>query len=231
MSEIKPEKSKKECTRCGTCCKKGGPTFHLDDKALIEEGEILSTDIFTIRQGEPSYDNVRDRFIPAESDIIKMKGQRGSWTCRFFDAQKNACRIYDVRPLECRVLKCWDTREIERVYSKNRLTRKDLVSRVEGLWELVESHQEKCAYPKIKHLVDEMGGPHEKRAQREILDLIAYDAEVRKLVVQKGGLDPETLEFLFGRPLEKTIGMYGFKVEKRRGRYALVRANPDFSRT
>jgi Fe-S-cluster containining protein len=31
-----------KCIRCGTCCKKGGPSFHLEDKMLIEKGIILS---------------------------------------------------------------------------------------------------------------------------------------------------------------------------------------------
>ena len=47
-----------ECVRCGTCCGKGGPAFHHEDKMLIEQGIILSKHLYTIRAGEPVYDNV-----------------------------------------------------------------------------------------------------------------------------------------------------------------------------
>ena len=145
MSKIKPKKHPKagipisECARCGTCCIKGGPSFHHEDKELIDKGIILSKFLYTIREGELSYDNVKECLLPAASDIIKIKGQKDSWTCAFFN--ENECTIYDNRPLECRLLTCWDTREIEKVYSKNRLTRKDLLSAVEGLWDLIEEHQ------------------------------------------------------------------------------------------
>ncbi len=49
-------------------------------------------------------------------------------------------------------------------------------------------------------------------ARRELAEVISYDAEIRKLVVSKGELDPEMLDFLFGRPLTKTIENYGIKL-------------------
>jgi hypothetical protein len=42
------------------------------------------------------------------------------------------------------------------------------------------------------------------------------------LVVQKGGLEPDMTDFLFGRPLTETIRMYGFKVTKTDNHYRLV---------
>jgi len=60
-----------ECIRCGTCCKKGGPSFHLADKHLIDKGIILSKYLFTIRKGELAYDNVRQELLPLSSELIK----------------------------------------------------------------------------------------------------------------------------------------------------------------
>ena len=221
LPKHKPILSRSACIRCGTCCKKGGPSFHLEDKPLIENGAILSKHLYTIRQGEQSYDNVKQRFIPAASDIIKIKGQKGSWTCCCFDAAKNECKIYAFRPLECRVLKCWDTREIEKIYAKNRLTRKDLVAVIEGLWELIDDHQQRCAYTKLKRLLDDLNGNQKDKALQEILELITYDARIRKLAVQKGGLDPEIIDFLFGRPLTETLAIYGITVKKQGDTYHL----------
>jgi Fe-S-cluster containining protein len=222
LSNIKSSTVITECIRCGTCCKKGGPSFHDEDKMLIEKGIILSKDLYTIRIGELSYDNVKECLLPTTSDIIKIKGQKDSWVCVFFNEEKNECTIYDNRPLECRVLKCWDTREIEKVYSKNRLARKDLISTIEGLWDLIEDHQKRCSYDKLKDFVDALNSNKKDEALEGILEIIEYDTRIRELVVQKGGLDPDMTDFLFGRPITETIRMYDLKVEQEGDNYRLV---------
>lgn len=221
----KPAIPTTECLRCGTCCQKGGPSFHLEDKALVEKGVVLAKHLYTIRAGELSYDNIKRHFVPATTDIIKIKGQKDSWTCFFLNIENNECRIYDCRPLECRTLKCWDTREIEKIYAKNRLTRKDLLSGIDGLWDLIKDHQTRCSYAKLKRFVDALEGAEKDAALKGLLEIIAYDAEIRKLAVQKVRLDPEMTDFLFGRLLMETLKAYGFKVKKEEGRYRLIPAN------
>jgi Fe-S-cluster containining protein len=211
----------KECIRCGICCKKGGPSFHLEDKPLIENGIIPSKNIYTIRKGERSYDNVKECFLPASSDILKLKGQKGSWMCVCFNETDHYCTIYEHRPMECKVLKCWDTGEIERIYSKNRLTRQDLISTVEGLWELVEGHQERCSYDMLNFFIDSLHKGNKDEALKGILELIEYDTKIRELVVQEAGLDPDLTDFLFGRPITETIKIYGLKIKKEGERYIL----------
>jgi len=211
-----------ECRRCGTCCKKGGPCFHLEDKILIEKGIILSKYLYTVREHELCYDNIRGSVLPVASDIIKIKGQKDSLACIFLNEKENECTIYDNRPLECRALKCWDTREIEKIYSKNRLTRKDLLSNVEGLWDLVEDHQKQCSYEKLTLFIDILKKGQKDKALKGILDIIKYDAQIRELVVQKGGLDPEMTDFIFGRPITETIRIYGFKIKKQNDNYRLI---------
>ena len=202
------------CIRCGTCCKKGGPAFHHADKHLIEEGTIDSRFLYTIRKGELAYDNVRDCLIPADSDIIKLKGQNDSWTCIFFDENQTACRIYANRPLECKALKCWNTSEVEKIYSKDRLTRSDLISEIEGFWDLLEDHQRRCDYGTIRKLVKALDGAYREKARQQLIEIIQYDIEIRKLVATRAGLDVEMMDFLFGRPLTITIKNYGIRVQQ-----------------
>jgi Fe-S-cluster containining protein len=202
------------CLRCGTCCEKGGPCFHQGDRLLIEKGQIPSTYLYTIRKGEYAYDNVKGSLVPASSDIIKIKGKKGSWTCLFFDAGDKACSIYNDRPLECRTLKCWDTEALEQIYTRNRLTREDLIFQVKGLWDLVADHQVRCDYEKIKKLISDLDGPHKDGAREKLTEIIQYDAEIRKLVVAQGGLDPAMIDFIFGRPLTETLTAYGIKVRQ-----------------
>ena len=140
----------------------------------------------------------------------------------FFNEKEYECRIYNNRPLECRALKCWDTREIEKIYSKNRLTRKDLISTIEGLWDLIEDHQNRCSYQTLKHFIDDLNKDKKDEVLNGILKIIKFDAQIRKLVVQKGGLDPDMTDFIFGRPITVTIKIYGFKIIKQEDIYRLI---------
>ncbi len=215
LKSKKPSKAKhvqsiSECRRCGTCCRKGGPSFHHADKALIKDGVIHSKYLYTIRKGEWAYDNVRQCLEPVSSDIIKIKEKNDSWICIFFDESQSACAIYENRPLECRALKCWDTRELEDLYAKKRLTRADLISEIEGLWSLIKDHQQRCNYEIIQKLVDAIKtNPGDAKARQKLSAIIQFDTEIRKLVVSNAGLEPEMLDFLFGRPLTRTIKKMG----------------------
>ena len=210
------------CIRCGICCIKGGPCFHDIDKPLIEKGLIHSRYLYTLRKGELVYDNVRECLAPVEDDVIKLKGRNDSWTCIFFDEDQTACEIYETRPLECKALQCWDTQQLEAIYDKNRLTRKDLISDIEGLWDLICDHQRRCDYDKIQELVDALDSPAKKSAQKQLIEIIQYDMEIRKLVVSDGGLEVEMLDFLFGRPLIKTIENYGLRVDSNQKKIRLI---------
>ena len=220
--KIKSDKPVTACLRCGTCCEKGGPSFHIEDKHLIDKGNIPARFIYTIRKGEPAYDNIRRALLPVTSDVIKIKGRDNTWCCTFYDKQENACQIYANRPIECRTLKCWDTRAIEGIYEKNRLTRKDLLSEVDGLWDLVEAQQKRCSYETIGQLVSELKRTRSNAVAGQIIEMVEYDKQLRTLVVQNGRLDAEILEFLFGRPLGQTIRAFGLEIEIIDGKITLV---------
>ena len=216
------------CQRCGVCCEKGGPSLHLKDRHLVDSGRIPARRLFTIRRGELARDNVKGTLIPLTAEIIKIKGQSGRWTCQFYDSQTRGCGIYDHRPVECRALNCRDTRRIANIYDTDRLTRQDLLSGVRGLWELVEDHEQHCSYEGLDARIRE-GMSHGPRLKGEaaILEILRFDAHIRQLAVEKGGLDSRMLEFIFGRPLADTIRMFGVKPVKQNGAYVLVPFGPD----
>lgn len=214
------------CERCGTCCRKGGPGFHQEDRVLIDQGLIPARCLFTIRKGEFAYDNVSGCLVPLDSDIIKIKGTEGTWTCIFLDEQEKGCAIYNDRPLECRTLKCWDTRELEKMYAGGRLTRRDLIGEVAGLWDLIRDHQARCDYVKIRELIKDLAGRPKSNARSKLVEIIKYDMEIRDLVVSRGGMDPEMLDFLFGRPLMKTLPQYGINVRQQGGKLTLQLNQP-----
>ena len=218
------ENSESICIRCGTCCEKGGPGFHQEDRLLIDNGLIPARCLYTIRKGELAYDNVQRRLMPVDSDIIKIKGKADAWTCAFFDEPNKQCSIYDDRPRECRALKCWDTRELEKMYAGGRLTRHELISEVEGLWDLIQDHQKRCDYARIQDLIRELDSSPKNNARRQLGEIIKYDIEIRELVVSKGGMDPEMLDFLFGRPLTKTLPNYGIRIRQDGGKTIITRS-------
>jgi len=212
-----------ECIRCGTCCQKGGPAFHLEDRHLIDDGLIHTRHLYTIRQGEMVHDNVRNVVMPSPGEMIKIKGVEGSWLCTFFEEAENTCSIYEHRPEECRILKCWNPAELSAMYDQNRLTRRDLLSDIAGLWDLVIDHESECSYAGLKHSLNDLGGSFEQTAIKTAISMVRYDREVRRLVVSKGGVEHDMTDFLFGRPLEQTIESFGYGIREKEGKFSLVR--------
>ncbi|MFO7560461.1 MAG: YkgJ family cysteine cluster protein [Desulfobacterales bacterium] len=208
--------SRSSCIRCGVCCKKGGPTLHAEDKKQIEEGKIPVKFLFTIRKHEPAFDNIRDLIAPASTDIIKIKSQKDSSACIFYDPSNAECRIYTYRPIECRKLKCWDTREISLLYDKNRINRKTLLSGIEDLSDLIQDHQNRCSYKKIADLADQIkcNRIEKKEALEQLNEMLRYDCSIRHLIVEKSSKASEMLDFLFGRPLTATMQMFGLKTKE-----------------
>lgn len=200
MSPTEPTSS---CVRCGTCCRKGGPALHDEDRPLVEEGLIHTRHLFTIRPGEITDDQIQGELRAVDGDVIKIKGCGGAWTCCLFDQARSACRIYAHRPLECRALSCRDTRGIEAAYARPRLTRGDLLAGIEGLWDLIETHQRRCDHGRIRRLLAGSGAVAAQR--RELEEIIRYDEEIRRLVVARGGLQADMTDFLFGRPLRRPL--------------------------
>lgn len=205
-----------QCRRCGTCCRNGGPTLHLEDQPLVDAGKIPLKFLMTFRQGEPVYDNVADRIAPSVTDIIKIKAKPGTPSqCPFYHPEGKGCRIYDHRPLECKTLECWDAAGIEAIYNTRRLTRRHLLAKVDGLWTLVMDHQELCDYGHIAGLADSIRQqPDDSALQRELLELVCYDQSIRQITVEQSKIDTQMLEFLFGRPLDFTISLFQLKLAK-----------------
>ncbi len=155
-------------------------------------------------------------------EIIKIKGQANKWTCLYYEKENRGCGIYGYRPMECRALSCRDTRRIERIYETARLTRQDLLSGIQGLWELIEDHEQHCSYHGLKSLVSGGLGDGCLKQEEAILEILRFDAHVRQLAVEKGGLDARMLDFIFGRPLVDTIKMFDITLMKQDGKYRLV---------
>ena len=202
---MKPIHATQRCSKCGTCCRSGGPSLHVEDRYLVERGFIHTRHLYTIRRGEMARDPIRSGLVRVDGDIIKIKGRNGHWACLFWDPGSNRCRIYTHRPLECRELECWDTSRIEQMYDRGRLSRCDLLSGIKGLWELVVDHDRRCSFDRVQGLLRDTTGPDAEKARRHLAEICAYDAEIRRLMVSRGRLEAAMLDFLLGRPVEQVL--------------------------
>jgi Fe-S-cluster containining protein len=215
-----------ECRRCGTCCRKGGPTLHWPDRHLVETGRLPLNVLYTLRSGEWVHDPIHGGRRPLTGELIKIKGAGKSWACTYFDTDAGACRNYEHRPLECRCLKCWDTTAIAAVSERDLLTRKDLFAKVDGLWELIEAHERICDCRQLAASIQELRRTADPDLAVRIVETIDYDAELRKAVAGKKLAESAALDVLFGRPLHKTLHQFGIAIRKQGGKRVMVPVNP-----
>jgi Fe-S-cluster containining protein len=203
------------CRRCGACCQKGGPVLHVEDRDIVEDGIIPGSRLFTVRPGEPVHENVAGKIVWADSEMIKIKGSGRHWTCDYYLKETASCRIYDHRPVECRVMKCWDTEDIETIYGQRLLTRKMLLSHMAEIWDLVEDHQHRCDYRRVRELTPKIRFGNSREDAAELEQMVRYDLAIRQLVVEQAGIEENMLDFLFGRAMTTTIVGFGFDAKRR----------------
>ena len=201
-----------ECKQCGTCCRKGGPALHTQDLPLLKEADGIDlTDIVTLRKGEMAYDQPQGAVLPLNEEILKIKGSGGEWTCKFFALSSQVCRIYKNRPLECQKLFCEDPEPHMEIYSKDRISRKDVLPDGHPVLELIEEHDKKCDPIKIAELAAAAveDWTNSDKIQSDLREMLIFDASIRELVMEKAKLPEESMDFFFGRPLSILIKGYG----------------------
>ncbi|MDI6798291.1 MAG: YkgJ family cysteine cluster protein [Desulfatibacillaceae bacterium] len=201
------------CIRCGKCCAKGGPALHREDLTLVKGSAAVEwRNLITYRKGELVHDNVKGGLTCLEREFVKLRPAQEGPACIFYDSDLCGCSIYPSRPLECRVLKCWDTGKIEEVYCQERLVRQDIIQDSKTLLQIVGEHEKRCSHSGLRQITQSQDMNWEEKAQK-IVDMLSTDKAVRDLVAQKAGLDLAVLDFIFGRPLFMTLFQYGLSCE------------------
>ncbi|MFH1674543.1 MAG: YkgJ family cysteine cluster protein [Pseudomonadota bacterium] len=208
------EAPRTHCVRCGTCCMRGGPALHVEDLELLKNDAIKRSSLYTVRRGETVFNNVAGKPSVLSEEIIKIKGTGQSHTCIFYDEKQKGCAIYENRPIECRLLKCWDTKDLEAVYEKNRLQRRRLIPSDTAVAQIIATHDQKCSYLALETLIQKLEGPEAEDAVEKVLELLHFDHNLRPLVAQRLELPIEEMDFFFGRPLTTTIRMFGLQVKQ-----------------
>jgi Fe-S-cluster containining protein len=218
----KTSKNITSCIRCGTCCAKGGPTLHAEDRQIILEGHIGIEHLITIRKGELAYTPAGEGLQPVQQELVKIAGKGRGWECLFFDKAESSCMIYDRRPLECRILKCWDTLELLSVICKDSLTRADIIDPEAPILELIELHEKKCAVQDMENILSSLSdGDDKPTSLKELEELVREDLSIRTEAVSKFALPLAAELFMLGRPLFKLLSGRGIAVQERHGKLHL----------
>lgn len=181
----------------------------MEDLPLLETGAIPREALFTIRKGETVWDNIEQRITAADREMVKIRERNEGKGCIFYDETGKACSIYLHRPAQCRSLKCWDTSDFLKIHSTPKLERRYLFSG--GVLSLIAEHDKRCEYRRLEDLVERIRRDGEEPVQ-EILNMLRFDFHLRPLASERLGIDDLEMDFLFGRPLIRTIEKYGLTV-------------------
>jgi len=187
-----------KCTRCGTCCEKGGPALHAEDAELLDH--IPLADILCLRTGEPAFDPRTDSLQPLPSELMKIRGKGRGWECVYFLAQDKSCSIYAYRPLECRSLYCGDNAGILRAMDEPGLTRGDIVPRDSGLWACIDEHERTFPVGEALRLAREDAQQVESIGP-ELHDMILRELHYRRVLGERVQAEDRDLWAYLGRPL------------------------------
>ncbi|MEW6173932.1 MAG: YkgJ family cysteine cluster protein [Bacillota bacterium] len=201
------------CIQCGTCCKKGGPTLHHEDKAILLAGHLGYQHLVTIRKGELAFDPILESLKPVEKEMVKVRGTENGWACCFYNENESACIIYANRFLECRLLKCWDPSEIISVIGKDTIVRADIVNPDDPIMQVVETHERECSLEEVENLIKSLSSePGRTDTMAKLKRLICTDLTFRYYAASELGLRKEFEPFVFGRPLTQILKSRGIKI-------------------
>ncbi len=207
------------CRRCGTCCEKGGPTLHIEDRQIISEGNIETRHLITLRKGELAYGPNGAMLKPIPQELIKIAGKGRGWECIFLDKKGASCAIYAHRPLECRLLKCWDPSDILPVICTDTLKRTDIISAQDPILRLIEEHEMTCSVLEMEAILSTFSEGSDKSAPlNRLAELVRKDLHIRSRAVSVFALPLAAELFFLGRPIFALLSCRGISVYEKGGR-------------
>ncbi len=202
-----------ECKRCGICCEKGGPVLHQEDLAFLQKMVTLEY-LRVIRKGELAFNPFKEVVEPVPVEMIKLAGAGASWECPFHQKvdKVSVCQIHADRPMECRLLKCWDTSEIAAVTFKKCLTRLDVLTDDNPALATIISHEENCSYHKLWTAIDSFKSATTDANLAGIQEILAEDMAIRTLLIEEMHLTLPQELFYLGQPMFRMISDPAFVI-------------------
>jgi len=201
---------------------KGGPALHIEDKKLLVQKFVDRESLITIRQGEPIFSLEESTPEWATTEIVKLKGRNTEWSCIFYDQSRSSCSIYQHRPLECILLKCWDTTDLEDIANKNLLSRFDIILSDETITKYIHRHEKICGLKILGQLIPKQNGKLDKNTLAELNKLVNKDLALRSEALMHLNLNLDLELFYFGRPLFKILSQFALIPREVNGTIILI---------
>ena len=201
------------CLRCGECCRRGSPSLYLEDLPMLRQGIIRRLDLLTLRAGEIGYSNIQEDLVLLDQEQVKVKEKPGSRECLFLDTGTGLCGIYENRPLQCRVMECWNPDLYDELKTQRYLTRRELLNPDDPLVPIIENHSKRCSLEDL-HRALTRGQRGFADSLEEALDILFFDQHLRDYLEREQGIKAENQGFLIGRPVLDLIPSLGFRIEK-----------------
>jgi Fe-S-cluster containining protein len=198
------------CQKCGNCCKQGGPALHSQDLARIKSGKIPVSSLITIRKGELASNPLTGKIQPVAVELVKITGTGRQWACCCYDAE-SGCTVYADRPYACRLLKCWDTREILAVVEKYTLSRFDILGKGDPLVAVIKDHERICPCDDLGFVQGNSGLLSEEK-KNELEKRVRADLRFRNRAIADFQLNVRAELFYFGRPLFQLLQQVGARI-------------------
>lgn len=85
------------CTQCGNCCTGAPGAVWVTDEDVAQIAEFTGESIGEVRL-------FRTRLIAGRRSLTEY----ANGDCTYFDPQNRGCRIYPVRPIQCRTWPFWE---------------------------------------------------------------------------------------------------------------------------
>jgi Fe-S-cluster containining protein len=210
------EKTKGEplpiCRQCGECCRGASPTLMLEDLELLRDERIPWRNLMTLRVGEPAHSPLTNEAFFLAEERIKIREKTGKKECVFLIGETNLCSIYPNRPMQCRAQACWDPKLALDLAEEPCLTRRDIFRDVKVLIELLDEHDRRCSFDKLKNAFDELKQSKGKTIDQAV-ELLAFDDHFRNFIKETLNIPEDTVELVFGRSLADRVRLFGFRVE------------------
>lgn len=198
----------RECKRCGRCCKAASPMLLKPDYNLFVSGLLNETNTYTLRVGEPMLNKHEKDLYIVPFELIKIDEE--NLVCYFYE-DTGVCTIYESRPIQCKFFECWNSIPYQDTLEKTRLTRQDIFGDVEPVMKIIRKHEEACSYLTLNETIQKLKDGDESHLT-QIQEMIDFDIATREFLNENYGISPRGLHLVLGKPLFRTINLWGLQV-------------------
>jgi hypothetical protein len=130
--------------------------------------------------------------------------------------------IYQHRPKECTLLKCWDTADLEKVLYQELLNRSDIIPGDGPIQEYITLHESECSLAGLGSLLFTLPvASSQDEVIAELTNMVQKDMAIRARALASSGFQGKTELLVFGRPLFIILQNFGIRVQEMGGTLVL----------